>query len=158
MVARSPWAKMSCENFGLLRSLKSWCLVFVQETGESALHAASREGLVDVVQTMCSLGCKVDTISAVSVCLSVSLFKSCVVLAVRSRELVCGGCLSVCFSVQIMCGLGCSVEGISAMMSVCFSVQIMCGLGCRVKGIITSMDAQECRCVGRQIKTIIAEQ
>ena len=151
MMARSPWAKMSCENFGLLRSLKSWCLVFVQETGESALHAASREGLVDVVQTMCSLGCKVDTISAVSVCLSVSLFKSCVVLAVRSRELVCGGCLSavvfksgvvlvcsvegisammsVCFSVQIMCGLGCSVEGISAMMSVCFSVQIRRGLG-----------------------------
>ena len=58
-----------------------------------------------------------------SVCLSVSLFKSCMVLAVTSRELVCGGFLSVCFSVQIMCGLGCSVKGISAV-SVSLSVSL----------------------------------
>ncbi|XP_076443488.1 death-associated protein kinase dapk-1-like isoform X2 [Babylonia areolata] len=35
-----------------------------KETGESALHAASREGLAEVVQTLCSLGCKVDPVSA----------------------------------------------------------------------------------------------
>ena len=67
------------------------------------------------VQILCGLGCSVKGMSAMSVCLSVSLFKSCMVLAVTSRELVCGGFLSVCFSVQIMCGLGCSVKGISAV-------------------------------------------
>lgn len=35
-----------------------------KETGESALHVAAREGSLSVVQTMCSLGCKVDIISA----------------------------------------------------------------------------------------------
>ncbi|XP_070176153.1 death-associated protein kinase 1-like isoform X2 [Littorina saxatilis] len=35
-----------------------------KETGESALHAAAREGLTEVVRTMCSQGCTVDPISA----------------------------------------------------------------------------------------------
>ncbi|XP_071115765.1 death-associated protein kinase 1-like [Haliotis cracherodii] len=34
-----------------------------KETGESALHAAAREGLLSIVHTMCELGCKVDTVS-----------------------------------------------------------------------------------------------
>lgn len=41
-------------------------LPLFQETGESALHAAAREGLLSIVHTMCELGCKVDTVSVVS--------------------------------------------------------------------------------------------
>ncbi|KAL8602300.1 hypothetical protein ACOMHN_022813 [Nucella lapillus] len=37
---------------------------FDKETGESALHAAGREGLTEVVETLCELGCRLDTPTA----------------------------------------------------------------------------------------------
>ncbi|XP_059159950.1 death-associated protein kinase 1-like isoform X2 [Physella acuta] len=37
--------------------------IFDKETGETALHCAAREGLLSVVQTMCSLGINVDLVT-----------------------------------------------------------------------------------------------